>query len=124
MHSEQNIFLENDYFTVNLTTSHTIPGYCILLAKNNITSIVEMSEQQLLQFGQILKMAEQEILAQVQAEKIYRLSFCEVLATFHMHLFPRTKALLAEFRQACQLSETTDVNGALLFDWARAKYQR
>ena len=54
----------------------------------------------------------------LHADRIYCLSFCEILRDLHFHLLTRTSALLSVYENA-NGSKDEAVNGALLFEWTR-----
>ena len=57
----------------------------------------------------------------LHADRLYCLSFCEILRDLHFHLLPRTSALLSGYGNANGRKDEA-VNGALLFEWTRETY--
>ena len=111
------------YFRVESAKEYDIPGYYIIYANNGVKSIAEMPVEQLTEFAKIVQETQLKIQQTINPEKIYCLSFCEVLTDFHLHLFPRTKAMAQAFLKHEGLTMDSAIDGAKLFGFVRALTQ-
>lgn len=111
----------NEEFTIEEAAECSIPGYCFVFPKKTARSIAELPPSAQALLGPTLALAQQIIQEVTQPERIYCLTFCELNPQLHFHLFPRTRALMEAYWQE---RGEGPVNGPLLFDWARKKYER
>ncbi len=119
----EKILFENDYFRVEHCLDSEIPGYCILFPKKTVDSFAELDELAQQDFAKTLGLIQRAINATVAPERIYTLVFAEILPTLHVHIFPRTKDMLAQYQARNAINPEVGVSGAYLFEWARAHYQ-
>lgn len=117
------VVYENDYFQVRPGEACSIPGYLIVFAKQQATSIDQLTPAAQAALGETLALVHKTLQQTLKPERIYTVSLGEVLPLLHFHIFPRTSDILQAYRRENKLSEQAPVNGALLFDWARGYYQ-
>jgi diadenosine tetraphosphate (Ap4A) HIT family hydrolase len=98
-----------------------VPGYLVLRAKAEYQHIDETPVQLQSELGVILGTLESAISKVTGAQHVYIARFSEASASLHFHLFPRTASIASQFLGESALANG-DVNGPLLFDWARRKY--
>ncbi len=98
-----------------------VAGYLVLRAKEPYQRINETPSPLQSELGVILGKLEFAITKVTGAQHIYVARFSEASAALHFHLFPRTASIASEFLRESPLANG-DVNGPLLFDWARRKY--
>jgi len=113
---------ENAFFTIQHCDDCHIAGHLIIVPKTQVFSMAEMSTAALQNLGDTIARAHQVVNKVIKPERIYTLSFSELMPALHFHIFPRTAALLEHFNLAHQ-SDTNTANGPLLFDWARRQYK-
>lgn len=98
-----------------------VPGYLVLRAKDAYQHIADTPVQLQSELGVILGNLESAIGKVTGAQHVYIARFSEASASLHFHLFPRTAPIASQFLRESPLANG-DVNGPLLFDWARRKY--
>jgi diadenosine tetraphosphate (Ap4A) HIT family hydrolase len=119
MSSNKLICYENNYFRVQHCGDCFIAGHLVVFPKQDVRSLSELSVQALQELGNVLKISHAIVEKIIQPERIYTLSFGEVLPLIHFHVLPRTSEILKQYKLQ---NKTEEVNGALIFDWARKYY--
>lgn len=147
---KKNLAYENDFFSIEHCSDCFIPGHLIVLPKEDVLILSEMSVPALQSLGTTLALSHAVIENIIQPARIYTLSFGELMPTIHFHIFPRTDELMKHYysvhpilhekypdqfalqnnpikqeyigNQHDNARENISVNGPLLFDWARRKY--
>lgn len=112
---------EDGFVTLDHANYCSIPGYLILRTKAEVESLAQLDDRSAAHVGMVLARAARAIEGAVGAERVYCLSFCEVDRRLHFHLFPRTRRLLEECASATGTAGE-EVNGPLLFEWARTTF--
>ncbi|MEC4683844.1 MAG: hypothetical protein VST70_09250 [Nitrospirota bacterium] len=94
-----------------------LPGYLVVAPVRHVehAGLLEDSERE--ELARIQSLAVQTILALPGVRKVYILSFGEAVPHLHLHLFPRTDAMLSA--QECLTDGIPD--GPKLFDFWRKK---
>ena len=98
-----------------------VPGYLVLRTRTIYRNLAETPLQLQSELGVILGKLESAIGKITGAQHVYVARFAEASASLHFHLFPRTAPLASEFLKENPLMNG-DINGPLLFDWARRKH--
>lgn len=114
--------MSKTHFRVEHCDDCFIAGHLIIRPVEPVGSVAELGEGALQDLGKILALGHRIVQNIIKPERIYTLSFCEVLPVLHFHIFPRTASLTARYHQAHD-SENQPVNGAFFFDWARKQCQ-
>jgi diadenosine tetraphosphate (Ap4A) HIT family hydrolase len=112
---------EDDRFTLEHSEECTVPGYLVLRMRAKDAALPRLDDRDAERLGALLARAAQAISAATGAERVYCLSFCEVDARLHFHLFPRTRWLLDAYHEATGTGGEP-VNGPALFEWARRRF--
>jgi diadenosine tetraphosphate (Ap4A) HIT family hydrolase len=113
--------LENDLVTLAHADFCNVPGYLVLRVRTGAESFGDLSTKGAQRLGGLLASAAAAIETVVRADRVYCLSFCEVERALHFHLFPRTPALLAAYRESTG-DTGTSVDGPAVFAWARETF--
>ena len=119
---QQILYYETPYFRIEHCQNCQIPGYFIIYAKDEVYSIADLTAEAQQALGQTLGQIQQLVRNIIKPERIYTLSFCEILPRLHLHIFPRTVEMLESYRLH-HPNAPEEANGALLFEWARQYYQ-
>lgn len=109
------VIFENDYFQIKPGDGCTIPGYLIVFAKTQATSVDQLSPEAQAVLGQTIALTHRVVNEVLQPQRLYTLSLGELLHQVHFHVFPRTTEMLIHYRQHNHLSSEEGVDGALLF---------
>lgn len=118
--SKNVICYQNEFFRIQHCGDCFISGHLVVFPKEEVASLSDLPIEALTALGNILKISHAVIDAVVKPDRIYTLSFGEVLPLIHFHIFPRTADILANYKLQ---NQTEEVNGALIFDWARKWYK-
>lgn len=111
------IIYKDSFFTIEHTTSFSIPGYLILFFNKNKT-FHEQSPETLSSLGHILALTISCMKEVVQTNYVYCLSFGEGLTISHFHLFPRTDQIKTEYQLGNPLLAIPgNISGTDLFVW-------
>jgi diadenosine tetraphosphate (Ap4A) HIT family hydrolase len=110
---------EDELFTLDQFDTCVVPGYLVLRLKIPASSLAELTTGTSQLLGALLARAGRAIELATGADRVYCLSFCEVDRRLHFHLFPRTPWLLEAYWAATG-TRHQPINGAMLFEWARA----
>jgi diadenosine tetraphosphate (Ap4A) HIT family hydrolase len=112
---------EDGLWTVDAAENSGIPGYLVLRARAVGSSLGSLPPGDAARLGVLLAKVAGAVERETGADRVYCLSFCEVLRDLHLHLFPRTPWLAEAFARA---TDTTGqpIDGPALFAWARARY--
>jgi len=116
------VILEDDSFLVQQCYDCPIPGYLIVIPQTPLLSLAEMTRETSSLLGRTLGLATQAIEAVIGPERTYAACFGEEVNSIHFHLFPRTKWLLEQYRQARELPPGP-ISGPQIFDWARETFR-
>jgi diadenosine tetraphosphate (Ap4A) HIT family hydrolase len=119
--SESLKIYEDNLLKIEQADFCSVPGYLLIRIKHDIYSLADLKPKQSQHLGLILSKTAQALQNTLNAERIYCLSFCELDPRLHFHLLPRTKLLLQLYYQDTD-SDNEPINGALLFEWARASF--
>jgi diadenosine tetraphosphate (Ap4A) HIT family hydrolase len=112
---------EDELFALDQFDACVVPGYLILRLKTPASSLAEITTETSHLLGALLVHAVRAIERATGADRVYCLSFCEVDRRLHFHLFPRTPWLLEAYWVATG-ARHQPINGAMLFEWARATF--
>jgi diadenosine tetraphosphate (Ap4A) HIT family hydrolase len=112
---------EDDLWTVDVAGSTGIPGYLVLHARGPGSSLGALPPGAAGRLGDLLARTAGAVEQATGADRVYCLSFCEVLRDLHFHLFPRT-AWLADAYARATGSAGQPIDGPALFAWARGRY--
>ncbi|PWT79497.1 MAG: hypothetical protein C5B58_13455 [Acidobacteria bacterium] len=99
-----------------------VPGYLIVIPKDAVASLSQMSPAALASLGPTLAATTAAIEAVIQPQRVYCALFSEETRDVHFHLFPRTEWLTAKYFTAHP--NETEIAGPLLMDWARRTFQK
>jgi diadenosine tetraphosphate (Ap4A) HIT family hydrolase len=113
--------LVDEFATLSHADFCGVPGYLVLRVRTGAESFGDLSTPGAKRLGGLLASAAAAVETVVRADRVYCLSFCEVDRTLHFHLFPRTAALLAAYREATGHS-LGPVDGPAVFAWARGTF--
>jgi diadenosine tetraphosphate (Ap4A) HIT family hydrolase len=119
---EQLPVLANEHFTVEACSTCYIPGYLIVMPRDAVESLSQMTPAALASLGATLAVVTAAIQAVVQPQRVYCTLFSEQTRVVHFHLFPRTAWLTAKYFAAH--SNDTEISGPRLMDWARRMFQK
>lgn len=111
-------FYEDPWFRLVPSRDCPLPGYLVLLAKEEPRSLAELSIEAAASLGPLMVRATRAIEKAVKPERVYCALFSEAHARVHFHLVPRTAALGAAFRQAKDWQGDC-LSGPALMDWLR-----
>ncbi|KMV29003.1 hypothetical protein AB733_20300 [Photobacterium swingsii] len=114
--------LETEYFTVSQCRDCDVPGYLIVMYKENLRELSELPHEAKCQLGVLLSEVESSITKVLAPEKVYCCKFGEAASIIHFHLFPRT-VLLSKSFLSIYPEQLGLIHGPLLFDWARDYYK-
>ncbi len=115
---EDCLIYENEHFRIELCRDCPIPGYLIVIPKEQVESLSEMKSGALAQLGGTLALATRAVEQIINPERVYCARFGERDESIHFHLFPRTGWILEEYLIENPV-ETDTVNGPRLLAWAR-----
>ena len=115
---DDHLVYENEHFRIEQCRDCPIPGYLIVIPKNQVRTLSAMKSEALAQLGRTLADATKAVEQIVNPERVYCARFGERDESVHFHLFPRTGWILEEYLKENPL-ETNDVNGPRLLAWAR-----
>ena len=99
-----------------------VPGYLIVMPRDAVESLSQMSPAALASLGQTLAATIAAIEAVVWPQRVYCALFSEEARAVHFHLFPRTEWLTAKYFAAHP--DETEISGPRLMDWARRMFQK
>ncbi len=116
-------YFENDHFVINHSNECPLPGYFIVAIKDNITSLTDLSMPLYNEFMLLVKNTYTIVEKIIKPAKIYTCMFGELQPKLHVHVFPRTQHLTEQYVAAHDLAETTPIDAAKLFQWAKLNYQ-
>ena len=71
-----------------------LPGYLVIAPLRHVEHAGMLGEDELFDLARLQALATREILEISGVQRVYTLSFGEVLPHLHIHLFPRTEAML------------------------------
>ncbi|MGG0518671.1 HIT domain-containing protein [Priestia aryabhattai] len=88
---ESNFFFNTKYFQVKhgLVASQIL-GYLILSPKRHLEAWSDMSEEELVEFPNLIKTLESLLIKHVNAERVYTVTISEAVRHLHFHLIPRS----------------------------------
>lgn len=115
------IFYEDHMLNIEFPKTGLIPGYVIVNLKGEVYSLADLNDQAQSHLMAVMKKLHEFLNDSVQPERIYTLSIGEVQPRLHFHIFPRTAALLQDYRIDNNITQD-NISGLLLFEWARSKY--
>jgi len=120
-HTKPLAILENDLVSLAHADFCVVPGYLVMRMRTGAESFGDLSTGGARLLGGLLASAAAAIETVVRADRVYCLSFCEVDRVLHFHLFPRSAALLAAYREASGVPGGP-VDGPAVFAWARETF--
>ncbi len=112
----------NAHFEAVPCRDRDVPGYLILLPKTPSPTLEKLGSDALASLGPTLATLEQAIIATTGCDRVYLLRLSEGEKNVHFHIFPRTAEMAAVFRKEMRYSDE-NLNGELLFYWARKHYK-
>lgn len=112
---------EDANVTIDEASGCAIPGYLIVRPCGEATSLAHLGADGAGALGVALSRATAAIERVTGADRVYVLVLAELDRRVHVHLFPRTGWLLHAYWRATG-TQAEAINGARLFDWARATY--
>lgn len=118
----KSVCYENEFFRIQHCGDCFVAGHLIVYPKKDVLKMSEMAKEVQESLGKTIAIAHGIIVETVQPERIYTLSFCEILPSLHYHLFPRTKVMALAYAVEHH-HQSSGINGALMFDWARNEYR-
>jgi diadenosine tetraphosphate (Ap4A) HIT family hydrolase len=115
------IVLQNKSFTVSPCIDCDVPGYLVLVARDEQAALSRLSDETLAQLGPTLGRLEAAVQKVADAEHVYILRFSEGLSSVHFHIFPRTRKLAEQWLASAKPPDK-NLNGPHIFAWARIRY--
>jgi diadenosine tetraphosphate (Ap4A) HIT family hydrolase len=114
---------ETTHFIVTACEDCDVPGYLIVRSRAETGLLRELTPEALGQLGGLLAKLEAAVLSTIHADRLYVLRFSEATTAVHFHLFPRTSEIARAWADADEVKgPSRDINGPLLFAWARERW--
>jgi diadenosine tetraphosphate (Ap4A) HIT family hydrolase len=99
-----------------------VPGYLILLPLTPADRFNDLGAPALAVLGPTFAALEGALIDIIGCERVYFLRLSEGLNSVHFHVFPRTAELAVRFHME-MTPKDADINGELLFYWARKMFK-
>jgi diadenosine tetraphosphate (Ap4A) HIT family hydrolase len=110
-----------DGFIVMPCSDCDVPGYLVLIAREEKVTLADLPFATQAELGGILARLESALRTICGAEHVYVLRFSEGLSVVHFHVFPRTQKLAQQWLADAEGCD--EMNGPHLFAWARSRYR-
>ena len=112
---------QSAHFRIVLCCDCDVPGYLIMMPRDEGSSFDVLPTATLLELGPTLALLERVVIQAVKARHVYIMRYSEASAAAHFHIFPCTVDL-SELYAKESGSSVSAINGPLLFAWARARF--
>jgi diadenosine tetraphosphate (Ap4A) HIT family hydrolase len=120
---DETLIFETGHFRVEHCRDCGVAGYLIVSPRKAVPSLGAMAPEALADLGAVLARATAAIEAVLLPGRVYCALFGEEVRDVHFHVFPRTDALLAEYRRSTANGNAA-CSGPLILDWARWRFRR
>ena len=129
---DETLIFETGHFRVEHCRECGVAGYLIVSPRKAVPSLGDIAPEALAELGAVLSRAFAAVEAVLSPARVYCALFGEEVRDVHFHIFPRTDALLAEYRRSLGAASAAGAgeaaraacSGPLILDWARGRFRR